>query len=528
MRIELRNRRSKSILKDYSPNNNNFIHFDDLLYDFIRIRKKTIELFKPLKVEDAVVQSSNFGSPPNWHLAHVSWFFQKVLEKHGIAKKYDDCDGSRADNNGTNSRSHDPAQINLEYLNSYYQRYGNILPKSERGKFPRPTVQQTLGYRLAIEKEVISFLKEKVKEDKMSNGEPSSTSGSRLEELKYDIMLGNNHEMQHQELMIYDFQHYFQRFEDPSDNYIPVKTLTQQERRTGIEQPRIGQAVPREAVTQLGKMVEIPGGIYELGFNGKGFCYDNELPEHKVYLQSYKIDVTPVTNGDFIEFIEDGGYHDYGYWLSDGWDLIKENALEAPLYWIPTKGEYSGSNNNYDGHSTSRTRWIKKDFRGIHGINKDEPVLNVSYYEADAYARWAGKRLPTEAEWEKAACWNDALQRKTTYPWGDRRPQPRYANLLESYLWGPSTVGSYPEGRSYYGCYQMIGDVWEWTSSEYVLYPGFKPKFSEYTDKWAVNQKVLRGGCFVTPSSQIRNSYRNYFKPYERILFSGFRCVKDT
>jgi ergothioneine biosynthesis protein EgtB len=529
MRIEeeFSNRRSNSILKDYISNENNFIRFDELLFDFIRIRKKTFELFKPLKVEDAVVQSSNFGSPPNWHLAHVTWFFQKVLEKHGIAKKHNDYDGSRADNNGTNSR-HDPAQINLEYLNSYYQRYGNILPKSERGKFPRPTVQQTLEYRLAIEREVISFLKEKVKEDELGNGELSSTSGSRLEELKYDIMLGNNHEMQHQELMIYDFQHYFQRFEDPSDNYIPVKTLTQLERRNGVEQPRIRQAMASEALTQLGKMVEISGGIYELGFNGKGFCYDNELPEHKVYLQSYKIDVTPVTNGDFIEFIEDGGYHDYGYWLSDGWDLIKENALEAPLYWIQTKGEYNGRNNNYDGHSTSRTRWIKKDFRGIHRINKDEPVLNVSYYEADAYARWAGKRLPTEAEWEKAACWNDALQRKTTYPWGDRRPQPRYANLLESYLWGPSTVGSYPEGRSYYGCYQMIGDVWEWTSSEYVLYPGFKPKFSEYTDKWAVNQKVLRGGCFATPSSQIRNSYRNYFKPYERILFSGFRCVKDT
>ena len=534
IREEFSNRgSSNNILKNYTSDDNNFILFDDLLSDFVRIRKKTIELFKPLKVEDAVVQSSNFGSPPNWHLAHVTWFFQKVLEKHGIAKTYNDCDSSRTDgdinNDGTTSR-HDPAQINLEYLNSYYQRYGNILPKSERGKFPRPTVEQTLEYRLAIERKVISFLKEKVKEeDELSNREPSSTTGSRLEELKYDIMLGNNHEMQHQELMIYDLQHYFQRFEDPSDNYIPVKTLTQQEGRTGIEQPRIRQAMQKEVI-QLGKMVEIPGGIYDLGFNGKGFCYDNELPEHRVYLQSYKIDVTPVTNRDFIEFIEDGGYHDYGYWLSDGWDLIRENALEAPLYWVPSKnGEYgSSSNNNYDSSRTSRTKWIKKDFRGIHEINKDEPVVNVSYYEADAYARWAGKRLPTEAEWEKAACWNDALQRKTLYPWGDRRPQAKYANLLESHLWGPSSVGSYPDGRSYYGCYQMIGDVWEWTSSEYVLYPGFKPKFSEYTDKWAINQKVLRGGCFATPSSQIRNSYRNYFKPYERILFSGFRCAKHT
>jgi ergothioneine biosynthesis protein EgtB len=535
MRIEeefSNTRNSNNILNNNASNDNNLILFDDLLSDFIRVRKKTIELFKPLKVEDAVVQSNIFGSPPNWHLAHVSWFFQKVLEKHGIGNAYIDSDSSRSGgdiNNSGTTPNHDQTQINLEYLNSYYQRYGNILPKSERGKFPRPTVQQTLEYRLFIERIIISFLKEKVKEEDDLTNRESSSPASGLEELKYDIMLGNHHEMQHQELMIYDFQHYFQRFEDPSDNYIPVKAVTQQEGQAGVEQPRIRQAMSRKVVTELEKMVEIPGGIYELGFNGKGFCYDNELPEHKVYLQPYKMDVTPVTNADFIEFIEDGGYHDYEYWLSDGWDLIRENALEAPLYWVAVKKrEYNGSSsNNYDDNSgTNSTKWLKKDFRGIHEINRDEPVVNVSYYEADAYARWAGKRLPTEAEWEKAASWNDDLQRKTLYPWGDRRPQPKYANLLESCIWGPSTVGSYAEGRSYYGCCQMIGDVWEWTSSEYVLYPGFKPKFSEYTDKWAVNQKVLRGGCFATPSTQIRNSYRNYFKPHERILFSGFRCAK--
>jgi ergothioneine biosynthesis protein EgtB len=535
MRIEeefSNTRNSNNILNNNASNDNNLILFDDLLSDFIQVRKKTIELFKPLKVEDAVVQSNIFGSPPNWHLAHVSWFFQKVLEKHGIGNAYIDSDSSRSGgdiNNSGTTPNHDQTQINLEYLNSYYQRYGNILPKSERGKFPRPTVQQTLEYRLFIERNIISFLKEKVKEEDDLTNRESSSPASGLEELKYDIMLGNHHEMQHQELMIYDFQHYFQRFEDPSDNYIPVNAVTQQEGQAGVEQPRIRQAMSRKVVTELEKMVEIPGGIYELGFNGKGFCYDNELPEHKVYLQPYKMDVTPVTNADFIEFIEDGGYHDYEYWLSDGWDLIRENALEAPLYWVAVKKrEYNGSSsNNYDDNSgTNSTKWLKKDFRGIHEINRDEPVVNVSYYEADAYARWAGKRLPTEAEWEKAASWNDDLQRKTLYPWGDRRPQPKYANLLESCIWGPSTVGSYAEGRSYYGCCQMIGDVWEWTSSEYVLYPGFKPKFSEYTDKWAVNQKVLRGGCFATPSTQIRNSYRNYFKPHERILFSGFRCAK--
>jgi ergothioneine biosynthesis protein EgtB len=257
-------------------------------------------------------------------------------------------------------------------------------------------------------------------------------------------------------------------------------------------------------------MVDIPGGIYELGFSGNGFSYDNELPEHKVYLQPFRIDVAPVTNGEYAKFIEAGGYSDYKYWLADGWDTVEENGWEAPLYWEKKGG-----------------KWHKKDFRGHNEIDPDEPVVNVSYYEADAYARWSGKRLPTEAEWEKAASWNEELGRKTLYPWGDGEPAPENANLLDSALWGPSKSGSYPAGVSYYGCHQMLGDVWEWTSSEYVLYPGFMSKFPEYTDKWAVNQKVLKGGCFATPAKQIHNSYRNYFKPHERIMFAGFRCAQD-
>jgi hypothetical protein len=219
---------------------------ENLVEDYTNVRGTTLDLFRPLKIEDAVIQSDAFGSPPNWHLAHVTWFFHKVLEKHGRKLKEEE-DNSTADS------------INLAYLNSYYQRYGNILPKPMRGKFPRPTVDQTLKYRSMIDKEVISFLKEQKKEkDKLSD------------EISYDITLGIQHEMQHQELMIYDFQHYFQRFPDPQDNYKPVKIR--------IHQP----AVKGEKPTG---MVQVPGGIYELGFNGKGFCYDNELPEHKVYRQ---------------------------------------------------------------------------------------------------------------------------------------------------------------------------------------------------------------------------------------------------
>jgi ergothioneine biosynthesis protein EgtB len=460
---------------------------DLLLSEFIQVRKKTMQLFKPLKVEDAVTQSDPFGSPPNWHIAHVTWFFQKVLEKHGARPE--------SDNNSSNGEG--GGSFNLEYLNSYYQQFGKILPKQERGKFPRPTVKQTLDYRSFIDREVAKFLKEKVLATTTTKS--SENVNALTHELQYDIMLGMQHEMQHQELMIYDFQHLFERFPDPSDNYRPLIIN---------EPPNASQII-----TGLSsKMVDIQGGIFEVGYRGSTFCYDNELPEHKVYLQPFKIDVAPVTNREYMKFIEEGGYEDYRYWLADGWELVKEHEWNAPLYW---------ADQEKDGV------WKKKDFRGLNKIDPDEPVVNVSYFEADAYSRWAGKRLPTEAEWEKAASWNDELQRKMLYPWGDQKPTPKHANLFESYLWSTSKVGAYPAGKSYYGCHQMIGDVWEWTSSEYVLYPGFKSKFSEYTDKWTINQKVLRGGCFATMTAQIRNSYRNYFKPHERILFAGFRCAKD-
>ncbi len=467
---------------------------DLLLSEFLQVRKKTMQLFKPLRIEDAVTQSDPFGSPANWHIAHVTWFFQKVLEKHGAKLE--------SDNNGNNNRS----GFNLEYLNSYYQQFGNILPKQDRGKFPRPTVKQALDYRSFIDKKVTNFLKEKSSSTATTTTTtPSSSDHANAisNELHYDIMLGIQHEMQHQELMIYDFQHLFERFPDPSDNYQPLIIS---------DPPKASEITTRSP----SKMVDIPGGIFELGYNGKGFCYDNELPEHKVYLQPFKMDMAPVTNGEYMEFIEERGYEDYRYWLADGWELVKEEQWNSPLYWVQEEGR--GGN----------VTWKKKDFRGLNEIDPDQPVVNVSYYEADAYARWAGKRLPTEAEWEKAAAWNEELQRKTVYPWGDQRPTPKHANLLESYLWGPSKVGSYSNGKSYYGCHQMMGDVWEWTSSEYVLYPGFKSKFSEYTDKWTINQKVLRGGCFASPTAQIHNSYRNYFKPHERILFAGFRCAKDS
>lgn len=434
-----------------------------LRLDFLNVRNTTSIIFEPISIEDAVMQSDPFGSTPNWHIAHVTWFFQKILEKY--------------------KQNIDAESINTDYLNSYYQRYRKILPKSDRGKFPRPKVSETLKYRSLIEEMFIKFL------------DNIERNNSLTLNLAYDIELSNQHEMQHQELLIYDIQHYFQRFDDAEDNYQPKIN----KRPNSIDNPDIEQG-----------MVKIPGGLYELGFSGSTFCYDNEVPEHKTYLNAYEIDTYPVTNKQFMAFIDAGGYEDYKFWLSDGWDIVNEKKWGAPLYWQKMEGY-----------------WYKKDFAGQNKISPDEPVTNVSYYEADAYSKWAGKRLPTEAEWEKAASWNEDLKKKTIYPWGDKFPSEHNANLLESWNWAPSRIGSYPQGKSYYGCQQMLGEVWEWTSSEYVLYPGFRSKFSEYTDKWAINQKVLRGGSFATPRSQIRNSYRNYFKPHERIPFSGFRCVRD-
>ena len=443
------------------------LQLEGLSKDFIEVRNKTMELFSPLDIEDAVIQSSDFGSPPNWHLAHVTWFFQKVLEKYSTINESLEGD------------------FDLSYLNSYYQKYGSILKKSDRGRYPRPTVLQTIKYRKEIEKLFLDFLRF-----------DNINSIGNLSDLIRDVQTAINHERQHQELMVYDFKHYYSRFINENDNYIPKFNSS----------IKVSEEVQKE-------MINIPGGIFVMGYNGNGFCYDNELPEHKVYINDYKIDNSLVTNEEFIEFIETGGYQNYRYWLADGWDIVTTEDWNSPLYWSFDK---------------DRNCWIKKDFRGVHEIIGGEPVTNVSYYEADAFCKWAKKRLPTEAEWEKAASWDNRTESKTLYPWGNDEVTNEHANLLDMSIWHPTEVGCFPKGKSHFGCYQMIGDVWEWTSSEYTLYPGFVSTFDEYTDKWAINQKVLRGGCFATPRKQIRNSYRNYFKPYERILFSGFRCAADA
>ena len=424
----------------------------NLLEQFKETRDRTLKLVETLEKDDFVVQTAPFMSPPKWHLGHVSWLFEIVMSK--TIKNYKIY-----------------SQEFNEYLNSYYHQFGEPYDKDKRGMATRPTIDQVLEYFQIISHKVADILQSELLDDKTSQL----------------YFMAIHHECQHQELLVYDLQHLL------ASRYKPITT----------------NPFPVPAQQEL-KSVKIDGGLYSMGYSGNQYCYDIELPEHKVYLNDYKIDIFPITNGQYLEFIEDGGYNNFTYWLSDGWDKAQNDKWNAPMYWKKVDGV-----------------WMTNDFLGKREINPNEPVCHVSFYEADAYSKWAGKRLPTEAEWEKAACWDEKTKTKTTFPWGNKSPDTNKTNLLESYLWNCTEIGAYPDGKSHCGCQQMIGDVWEWTSSEFTGYPGFKSGFSEYNDKWFTNQKVLRGGSFGTPSNSIRGSYRNFFRLDERWLFSGFRCAED-
>ena len=422
-----------------------------LLESFNETRETTLGLLKNLQKDDFGVQTAVFMSPPKWHIGHVSWLNEIVLNKTQKDYKFysDEFSG---------------------YLNSYYNQFGKPHDKSKRGIMSRPTVDEILEYFDAITDRVRKVISKPLDKD-----------------IAYLFTMAIHHECQHQELLVYDLQHLL------GEQYRPPQRK-QPETPTNIEK----------------NSIKIDGGLYSMGYSGNDYCYDIELPEHKTYLNDFKIDNFLVSNREFLDFMNHGGYEDYSFWLSDGWDAVKENNWIAPMYW-----------------EKEEDVWFTRDFAGKRKINPDEPVCHVSFYEATAYCKWAGKRLPTEAEWEKAALWNEEKQTKTDFPWGNERPKAELANLLESNVWNCSAVGAYEKGKSSYGCYQMIGDVWEWTSSEFVGYPGFKSGFDEYNDKWFTNQKVLRGGSFGTPEKSIRGSYRNFFRLNERWLISGFRCAED-
>jgi ergothioneine biosynthesis protein EgtB len=422
------------------------------------VRGRTMEIVAPLEIEDYVVQTAEFMSPPRWHLGHTSWFFETLLERY--LPGYE-----------VYSREF------LFFFNSYYEGFGPRIERARRGTRSRPTVAETMAYRSHIDRSMLKLLAH-IRET------------SQAETVLPLVRLGLEHEMQHQELLVYDIKHLL------CDQYGP---------------PRQAQVPSPKGVRGT---AEVEGGLFELGYSGNDFAFDNEKPTHKVYLHDFAIDRAPVSNGEFLEFIHAAGYRDYRWWHAEGWDFVSQTGWQAPLYW-----EQNGA------------EWMIKDFWGLHPVSAkaDEPVSHISYYEASAFAKWSGGRLPTEGEWEKAASFDPARKQKRCFPWGDSRPvdDPDKANLFENQVWGVARIGSFPDGRSAYGCHQMIGDVWEWTNSDYVPYPGFKSEFDEYNDKWFVNQKVLRGGSFATPRSHVRATYRNFFHPHERWMISGFRCARN-
>ena len=422
------------------------------------VRGRTMEIVAPLEIEDYVVQTAEFMSPPRWHLGHTSWFFETLLERYLPGYEVYSTEF-------------------LFFFNSYYEGFGPRIERARRGTRSRPTVAETVTYRNHIDRSMLKLL-------------AHIQESSEAETVLPLVRLGLEHEMQHQELLVYDIKHLL------CDQYGP---------------PRRAQIPPARAVRGS---AEVEGGLFDLGYSGNDFAFDNEKPMHKVYLHDFAIDRAPVSNGEFLEFIDAGGYRDYRWWYAEGWDFVSQTGCQAPLYW-----EQNGA------------EWMIRDFWGLHPVSAkaDEPVSHVSHYEASAFAKWSGCRLPTEGEWEKAACFDPAREQKRCFPWGDSRPvdDPEKANLFENQVWGVARIGSFPDGRSAYGCHQMIGDVWEWTNSDYVPYPGFKSEFDEYNDKWFVNQKVLRGGSFATPRSHLRATYRNFFHPNERWMISGFRRARD-
>jgi ergothioneine biosynthesis protein EgtB len=413
--------------------------FDSLLAQYRALRQLTEALCAPLAPEDHVVQSMPDASPAKWHLAHTSWFFETFV-----------LAAARPE--------YQPFHPHFCFLfNSYYNAVGERLARPSRGLLTRPTVADIYRYRAHVDEHMGRLLE--------------SRDNAILHHVGERIVLGLNHEQQHQELILTDVKH-----------LLASNPLRPTYRERAVEPS--GAAVPS-------RWLEFPAGLAWIGHDGAGFCFDNELPRHQVYLHDFRLASRSATCGEFRAFLDDGGYDRPELWLSDGWSARCNHAWRAPLYWEKQDGA-----------------WSVATLNGFRPIVDAEPVCHVSYYEADAYARWAGARLPTEAEWEAAA-----------------GSIPQEANLLDSDQLHPVPASSGDGPR------QFFGDVWEWTGSAYLAYPGYRPlpgALGEYNGKFMCNQFVLRGGSCVTPRSHIRASYRNFFPPEARWQFTGIRLARDV
>lgn len=405
--------------------------------DYRRVRDATLALCATLAPEDTVAQSMPDASPAKWHLAHTTWFFEQFLLAHFDARY---------------RRFH----AGWDFLfNSYYQSVGPMHARPQRGLLTRPTLQEVVAYRAYVDAAMRELLEHR--------GDDSDVLARTT--------LGLNHEQQHQELLLTDILHLF--------SLNPLQPVYR-------ESPVAPEATPVPLGFVAGRQ-----GIVETGFAGEGFAYDNETPRHRELLHPHLVANRCVTNAEFREFIDAGGYRNHALWLSEGWDTVRREGWSHPLYWD-------------DALETTFS------LAGRHALEPSAPVCHVSFFEADAFARWAGARLPTEAEWEAVA--QDLPVTGNFADSGNLRAMAARASRATAPL-------------------QMFGDVWEWTGSPYVGYPGYHPAsgaLGEYNGKFMCNQWVLRGGSCATPAGHVRPSYRNFFAATARWQFSGIRLARDA
>jgi len=453
---------------------------------FKATRQRTLALCGPLTPEDMMVQSCAEASPAKWHLAHTAWFFESFILREFLP-------GYRLFNE------------DFPWLfNSYYQSFAAFPEKRLRASFSRPDLEQVLRYREHVDQGMETLLERAL--DGQLDGIPAAEALKRIE-------LGVNHEEQHQELLLTDILHAF--FTNPLRPAYKVQASTSSAPVLPLSLAKSLEFETWEATNEevtdpcsassIGTIPALrfhtfPGGLCEAGQHGPVFCFDNERPRHRVWLDPYRVANRLVTCSEFAAFMRDGGYRRPELWLSAGWDAVKANGWRAPLYWTETDGA-----------------WRIFTLRGELPLASLEnlPVSHVSYFEADAYASWAGHRLPTEFEWEAAA-----------------ETQAVAGNLLDSDRLlpapAPEILQSQDPTESLETPSQFFGDCWEWTSSAYLGYPGFKPlpgTLGEYNGKFMSGQMVLRGGSCVTPAAHIRASYRNFFPPETRWQFSGIRLA---
>ena len=437
--------------KPLNPVNSTRIGTEELVRRYKELRRTSLRLCETMEPEDFVIQSMPDVSPTKWHLAHTSWFFEVFI----LMQYY---------------KGYQTLHKLYNFLfNSYYNAVGEQFCRPRRGQISRPTVSQIFDYRHYVDNKILELLENL----------DSNPDKERIREL---TVLGINHEQQHQELLSCDIKHVL--FMNPLYPALYEKS-----------------ADPTNKAPTQG-WVEFDGGLYDIGYKGEDFHFDNEKPIHKQYLNPFKIGTRLVTNGEYLEFIEDGGYDRTDLWLSLGWSTIKEHRnreleherFDKPLYWTKTS----------DG-------WMQYTLSGLKPLNLEEPVVHVSYFEADAFARWAGARLPSEFEWEIAA----------------RDVSTEKGNFQDDWRFHPRTIDADATPGE---LHQLFGDVWEWTQSAYQPYPGFEPSagaVGEYNGKFMANQIVLRGGSCVTPQNHIRATYRNFFYAADKWQFMGLRLAKD-